>query len=127
MISVKKTLYKVAEAISALKTDYVTEEGSSGSWYYRKWSSGKVEAWAYVSFTSATPTAWASPIRYIDQTFSIPSGIFTSAPNVIGSSNSNQCWVVNAAASSSTAGSMRFSTVATSALTPNVRLYAWTN
>lgn len=108
-------------------TDYVTAQGTSGAWKYRKWNSGKVEAWAYISFTSTTPAVWASPIRYIDKTFTIPSGIFASAPRMTGSSNSNQYWAVDVSASSSTAGSVRFCTVASSALTPYIQIYAWTD
>lgn len=107
--------------------DYVTAQGTSGAWKYRKWNSGKVEAWAYISFTSTTPAVWVSPIRYIDKTFTIPSGIFASAPRMTGSSNSNQYWAVDLFASSSTAGSVRFCTVASSALTPYIQIYAWTN
>ena len=107
--------------------DYVTAQGISGAWKYRKWNSGKVEAWAYISFTSTTPAVWASPIRYIDKTFTIPSGIFASAPRMTGSSNSSQYWAVDVSASSSTAGSVRFCTVASSALTPYIQIYAWTD
>lgn len=109
------------------EADYVTHRGTSGAWAYRKWKSGKVEAWAYISFTSTTPAVWASPIRYIDKTFTIPSGIFASAPRMTGSSNSSQYWAVDVSASSSTAGSVRFCTVASSALTPYIQIYAWTN
>lgn len=109
------------------EADYVTAQGTSGAWKYRKWNSGKVEAWAYISFTSTTPAVWASPIRYIDKTFTIPSGIFASAPRMTGSSNSNQYWAVDVSASSSTAGSVRFCTVASSALTPYIQIYAWTD
>lgn len=38
--------------------DYITEEGTSGSWHYRKWSSGLQEAWfsGSITFTSASST-----------------------------------------------------------------------
>lgn len=42
MISTKKLLYK---AIEAFGVDYVIEEGTSGSWRYRKWKSGRLEQW----------------------------------------------------------------------------------
>lgn len=126
MISVKKTLYKVAEAINALKTDYVTEEGSSGAWRYRKWSSGKVEAWAALTLTSKTPTAWASPVRYIDDTVTIPSEIFSVTPTVLVMSRTNQLWIVSAGAANATTISMRLATVASSAQTGYVTIYAWT-
>lgn len=109
------------------EADYVTAQGTSGAWKYRKWNSGKVEAWAYISFASTTPAVWASPIRYMDKTFTIPSSIFASAPRMTGSSNSSQYWAVDVSASSSTAGSVRFCTVASSALAPNIQIYAWTD
>lgn len=37
--------------------DYVTAQGSSSSWYYRKWNSGKKECWRMYSFTTGTMTA----------------------------------------------------------------------
>lgn len=126
MISVKKTLYKVAEAINALKTDYVTEEGSSGAWRYRKWSSGKVEAWAALTLTSKTPTAWVSPVRYIDDTVTIPSEIFSTTPVVMAMSKTNQLWIVTASATNATTIPVRFATVASSAQTGYVVIYAWT-
>ena len=122
-----RTVNGKALSANIADADYVTAQGTSGAWKYRKWNSGKVEAWAYISFTSTTPAVWASPIRYIDKTFTIPSGIFASAPRMTGSSNSSQYWAVDVSASSSTAGSVRFCTVASSALTPYIQIYAWTN
>ena len=37
--------------------DYVTAQGSSSGWYYRKWNSGKKECWRMYSFTTGTMTA----------------------------------------------------------------------
>lgn len=122
-----RTVNGKALSANVADADYVTEIGTSGAWKYRKWNSGKVEAWAYISFTSTTPAVWASPIRYIDKTFTIPSGIFASAPKMTGTSNSNQYWAVDVSASSSTAGNVRFCTVASSALTPYIQIYAWTD
>lgn len=104
--------------------DYVTDAGTSGSWTYRKWNSGKIEAWCGYSFASAASTAWTSPIRYWDKSINIPSGIFTTAPRIIVSSQSNQYWVGGASASSATAGTARVLTVATSAMAVNLSIYA---
>ena len=103
----------------------VYTEGTSGSWKYRKWSSGKIEAWCSdLELASATPSTWVSPVRYTDTTITIPSGIFSSAPSVQVTSTDNQWGVFSAKASSATSISTRFITCATSASTPNVNVYA---
>lgn len=124
MISAKKTIYKIIEKLS---TDYIVSEGTLGSWKYRKWKSGKVEAWVAYTFASASWDAWSSPVRYMDKTLTFPSGLFDSAPSLIATSPSNQYWVVHAYASSATAGSLRFATVSQTAMATNARIYAWTD
>lgn len=104
--------------------DYVIDAGTSGSWTYRKWNSGKVEAWCGYSFASAASTVWASPIRYWDKTINIPSEIFSVAPRLMVSAQSNQYWVGGASASSATAGTVRVLTVATSSMAVNLSIYA---
>ena len=42
MLNTKKLLTKILDAI---KVDYVKAEGTSGSWKYREWNSGKYECW----------------------------------------------------------------------------------
>lgn len=107
--------------------DYVIEQGTNSSWTYRKWKSGKVEAWRSYSFSSASWSVWASPIRYMDKSISFPSGLFSRAPLIVATSDSNQYWVVNCHATSGTAGTLRLSTVASSAMETYVNIYAWTN
>ena len=36
--------------------DYVKDQGTSGSWYYRKWNSGKIELWYTSGATTVSPT-----------------------------------------------------------------------
>jgi hypothetical protein len=79
-------------------TDFVIANGTSGSWYYRKWKSGKVEAWASISWTSQTPTQWVTNLYYKDLNTTIPSGIFSAVPSHVtatttGSDNNLQ-WAV---------------------------------
>lgn len=105
--------------------DYVAEQGSNDGWTYRKWASGKVEAWKIYSFTLASWTVWASPVRYMDKALTIPSGIFTTAPAMLATSRSNQFWVVDILASSTTAATARLATVASSAMATSLRIYAW--
>lgn len=38
--------------------DYVIAQGSSSSWYYRKWASGKAECWRNVNRTTGAFTWW---------------------------------------------------------------------
>ena len=119
-------LYAPSGGSSAVS--YVTEEGTKGTsviWHYRKWSTGKIEAWCTYEFASTSSSVWTSPIRYWDKTISIPSGLFTAAPKMIAGSDSNQYWVCDAHASSSTSASSRVLTVATSSMAITLRIYAW--
>lgn len=40
--------------------DYVTEQGSSGIWVWRKWYSGIAECWGRATFTTAITDSWGS-------------------------------------------------------------------
>ena len=106
--------------------DWVIEKGTKGTspaWQYRKWNSGKVEAWVSFSESSPTSAVWASPIRYVDISKTIPSGLFTSAPTIYASHNGSQYWV-NATASSTTNLSIRLMTVASNNPNANIAIYA---
>lgn len=63
--------------------DYVTEQGTSGVWRYRKWKSGIKECWAAPS-TGSSYTMEANGAlytsSYIEQ--SLPSGLFSEIPTV---------------------------------------------
>ena len=63
----------------ALSVDYIVEQGTTSSWNYRKWKSGRIEAWYKGSATCSTTTAIGSVYR---STFSlaIGSGIFSAIP-----------------------------------------------
>ena len=60
--------------------DYITERGTKGNFYYEKWASGKVTAVGYVTFASLTFAASNNHYRSVSNAFTIPSGIFTTAP-----------------------------------------------
>lgn len=122
-----RTVNGKALSLDIADADYVIEQGTSSSWTYRKWKSGKVEAWRSYSFSSASWSVWASPIRYMDKSISFPSGLFSRAPLTVATSDSNQYWVVNCYATSATAGTLRLATVASSAMETYVGIYAWTN
>ena len=60
---------------------YVTSEGSSGNWTYRKWSTGKIELWLHetgttLAITSAVGSLYQSPSNI---TRSFPSAVSFSA------------------------------------------------
>ena len=110
------------------EADYVTHRGTSGAWAYRKWKNGKVEAWATITLASTTPSAWSSPVRIIDKNDNaIPSGIFSSTPNMIASAAGNQYWMGGIWATASTKYNVRICTCATAAQAPVIKIYAWTN
>lgn len=72
-------LLYLAQKVGTMK-DYVAEEGTSGSWQYRKWNSGIMEAWL-TSQMSVTEDS-IQPLMggmYASVEVNVPSG-FTSAP-----------------------------------------------
>lgn len=82
--------------------DYVIDQGTSGTWTWRKWKSGKVEAWGTQSYSSAKSNVWVNNIYYRDLTVSFPSGVFTTAPTyVYVSSLTTQYWASVSGATSS--------------------------
>lgn len=114
--------------------DYVTEEGTSSSWTYRKWYSGKVEAWRAMSFSSASSSVWASPIRYMDKTFTIPTSIFDASAtlHIIATSPSNQYWIVGTSTSGSGSSStisatLRLATVSSGNMATAANIYVWSD
>lgn len=63
--------------------DFVTEQGTSGIWTYRKWNSGIAECWGSVYEVKDCTSAWGSVYdsgTATNQPF--PSGLFTSAPTL---------------------------------------------
>lgn len=69
--------------------DYVIETGSeamgtNGTWYWRKWLSGKAEAWGCRNFGNiAVSTAWGSLYRSAVFTQDLPDGVFKRTPDAI--------------------------------------------
>lgn len=62
--------------------DYITEYGTSGDWYYRKYNSGYAECWGQFQFSGITVTSSSAGTYYHSTTGiksqSLPSGLFTS-------------------------------------------------
>lgn len=63
--------------------DHVTEQGTSGIWTYRKWSSGIAECWGMSSSTNYAVTNGYVNGYYANLgTVSFPTGLFVAAPCV---------------------------------------------
>lgn len=65
-----------------IPADYITDYGTSGGWYYRKYNSGYAECWGEFQFTGITVNT-ASAGTYYNSTSglksqSLPSGLFAS-------------------------------------------------
>ena len=106
MISAKKLLYMATQKFGV---DYITEEGTSGAWKYRKWKSGRKECW-YDTFGEASVnfTAWGNTF-YAD--LDAPSFPFTfdSAPTAYITPYGAQSWVIgNYSRSATSVGKIRF-------------------
>ena len=106
------------EILDALGVDYVTSAGTSGSWWYRKWKSGRAECGIdYKSFgTISCNTAYASLYKYGTMlSFGSYPFTFSSTPMAVisprywtGSSNN---LIVKYVRSSSTTSSPKFDVI----------------
>ena len=66
---------------SVAGADYVVEQGTSGIWTYRKWSSGIAECLGAQSYSNiGVSSAWGSVYESDGQKLAFPSGLFTAAP-----------------------------------------------
>lgn len=79
------------EKLDGLGVDYITEQGTSGEWWYRKWNSGRMECgiddkeFPNVSHT----TAWGPMYRSEPLNFGTFPFAFISRPWAVVSYNSN--------------------------------------
>ena len=127
----------VTKLVSILKTkfqeksaDWVVEQGTKGSWSYRKWYSGKIEAWTRwnvgtVAITTASPPYGG--YRSGELATTIPSGIFTSAPRAVGIKTYSQGgWLTLLRASSATSISAYMGCAQSMTITnQTIDIYAW--
>lgn len=117
--------------INSVKVEgFVVDEGTSGSWRYRKWNSGKIEAWFEGTFSCAASTTAQGALYYSTWSLTIPSAIgFTATPNTLigNTGDSTTVIAVNGAATSATAMSGKVWRYASSssALTISAKIYAW--
>ena len=102
MLDVKKTLAKL------LKCDYVIEEGISGIWTYRKWSSGIAECWGITaSATYAQTDTWGQGY-YTHTSVNLPSGVFTSVAHASVEKNTSGAGLVWASVDAISTSSVGF-------------------
>ena len=127
----------VTKLVSILKTkfqeksaDWVVEQGTSGSWSYRKWHSGKIEAWTRwsvgtVAITTASPAYGG--YRSGELSTTIPSGIFTSVPRAVGIKTYSQGgWLSHLRASSATSITAYMGCAQSMTITgQTIDIYAW--
>ena len=66
---------------NAEMVDFITAQGASGDWTYRKWNSGIAECWRTISGTITKYTTWNNMHGY-QGSAQFPSGFFTQDPNV---------------------------------------------
>lgn len=75
--------------LDSILGDYVIETGeeamgTNGTWYWRKWASGKSEAWGCRNFgNTAVTTAWGNLYRSAVFTQDLPSKVFVRTPDSI--------------------------------------------
>lgn len=97
MLDLKRLIAKMLTRTNELSKAYVVEEGTSGVWTYKKWSTGRCEAFANLTGAAAEGSAWGTYLYYIDRTFSVPNGLFASVTHRLVTSNHSQwtayaCW-----------------------------------
>ena len=132
MLDLKKLLTKILQKLKAHDVDYITEQGANGSWKYRKWHSGKVEAWARWSVGTVPVTTASLPYggyRSGALTFTIPSGIFTATPHAVGTKTYSQGgWLTHLQATSTTSITAYIGCGTSATLTSQtIDVYAWQN
>ena len=62
--------------------DFVVEQGTSGIWYYRKWSSGIAECWGEVTVRASITDAIGSMYTKVTDYFSWPDALFSAPPRI---------------------------------------------
>lgn len=90
--SLKEWMYQVTSS-----ADYIVEQGTSGIWTYRKWSSGIAECWGTERKTTAIATAWGNAYYSSSLSTSFPTNFFIDAPNSVSIyiTGAYSCWVAN--------------------------------
>ena len=75
--------FTLKETIPESAVDYIVEQGTSGEWTYRKWSSGIAECWRQSgSYSEAMTNNYGNGNYYTTDYFGFPSNLFTSVKYV---------------------------------------------
>ena len=110
------------QAMNYLAEHAIVEEGTTGNWYYRKWSNGTAECWRRYSASSATFSA-AGNIFYRNFTITLPSSLFVSVPCIIATPGMSN--VGGASISSVTKTSFVMSVISSSSTARAVDLHTY--
>jgi len=134
--AVKKIAEKTTQAsggsVRQVASDEVVDTGTSGSWSYRHWASGKKEAWFRGSVSTGSTWSSSGNVYRASWSTTIPSDVgFESTPKTmitLGASAQN-VFTVNGGASSKTAvsGYAFRGGSASSASSLTISIYAWTD
>lgn len=116
--------------------DFVIESGeeamgSNGTWYWRKWKSGKAECWGCRNFGNmGISTAFGSLYRGAVNSQALPTNLFKTTPDVINIqmlNGGNGCWIAkwnDVAPSAVTSGSFVVINAVSGSVTPtNIGFY----
>ena len=79
----KRTLAELfADMGIPAQKDYVVERGTSSSWHYEKWNSGKLELWRQTTSSNMGTTGQAGGWYYRAYTVALPSGLLKTIQDV---------------------------------------------
>lgn len=81
--AIQDELIRVGGAGTAPVADYVVEQGTSGVWFYRKWSNGVAECWGEVTVRASITDAIGSMYMKVTDYFSWPNALFSEAPRIV--------------------------------------------
>lgn len=107
--AIQDELIRVGGAGTLPVADYVVEQGTSGSWTYRKWNSGIAECWCAVDDTLTYESQMLGGYIYYTGSYSYPLN-FISAPTVSYNATFTS-WRVAIIADASTNGTSGFGRV----------------
>ncbi|MCQ2087652.1 MAG: hypothetical protein MJZ37_06250 [Bacilli bacterium] len=70
------------DKVDAMAVDYIVEQGTSGTWTYRKWNSGIAECWSFTTTPIEASSSASGSVYYGDSSaISFPI-TFTAVPSI---------------------------------------------
>ena len=87
--------------------DYVVERGTSSSWHYEKWNSGKLELWRQTTSSNLGTTGQVGGWYYRAYTMALPSGMLKTIQDV----QCNCVWGTGVSFASGSADSVNFKAI----------------